>query len=58
MRKLVVNGAPVTVTASAQVQGAVGTSGCPAGTPAPDPAHSAALTQGQASPGALPLFQH
>lgn len=32
MRKLVVNGDPVTVTTSAQVQGTVGVSGCPSGT--------------------------
>lgn len=41
MRKLVVNGDPVTVTTSARVQGAVGASGCPSGPLAP--ADSAAL---------------
>lgn len=62
MRNLVVNGDPVTVT-TAQIQGAVGASGCPSGTPAPDPAHFAilpkptgrgkALTQGQVGSSGL-----
>ncbi|XP_005362806.1 laminin subunit alpha-5 [Microtus ochrogaster] len=44
MRNLVVNGDPVTL-ATAQIQGAVGANGCPSGTPAPDPAHSAILAK-------------
>lgn len=32
LRKLLINGAPVNMTASVQIQGAVGMSGCPSGT--------------------------
>uniref|UniRef100_A0A8C5KKY7 Laminin, alpha 5 n=1 Tax=Jaculus jaculus TaxID=51337 RepID=A0A8C5KKY7_JACJA len=41
LRKLVVNGVPVTVTASARAQGAVGASGCPSRILAPNRGHSA-----------------
>lgn len=73
MRKLVLNGAPITTMASAQIQGAVGMSGCPSGTVAPDPAHSSAVSkQGKAltqrqvgssglwkvNPSVFPLLQH
>lgn len=72
MRKLVLDGAPITMMASAQIQGAVGMSGCPSGTVVPDPAHSSApskqgkaLTQRQVGssrlwkikPSELPLLQ-
>lgn len=65
MRKLVVNGAPVTMTASVHVQGAVGASGCPSGTLTPNK-QGEPLTQRQVgsrgpwqvNPIALPLLQH
>lgn len=57
LRKLLFNGAPVNMTASARIQGAVGMSGCPSGTLAISK-QGKALTQRQANPSVFPLRWH
>lgn len=57
LRKLLINGAPVNVTASVQIQGAVGMRGCPSGTLALSK-QGKALTQRQAKPSVSPLLWH
>lgn len=57
LRKLLINGAPVNMTASVQVQGAVGMRGCPSGTLAL-PKQGKALSLRQANPSVFPLLWH
>lgn len=57
LRKLLFNGVPVNMTASARIQGAVGMGGCPSGTLAISK-QGKALTQRQANPSVFPLRWH